>query len=65
MEVFSIKRVLFPFSGCETVSEPTVSLSTFLLVHLPFSAASDLKGREGGDREKGLRKWPYEDEEML
>ena len=45
------------YSGCEAVSEPTVSLSTFLLVHLPFSK-QELK-----DEEKELSNWPYDDDE--
>ena len=49
-------------SGCESVSEPTVSLSTFLLVHLPFSQISDgaEEGREGEEERK--RTWPYVDD---
>ena len=47
-------------SGCEAVSEPTVSLSTFLLVHLPFSSGAELGDREGDDGEKNS--WPYEDD---
>ena len=46
------------FSGCEAVSEPTVSLSTFLLVHLPFSE-QEVGGKQ--DEEKKLRDWPYDD----
>ena len=42
------------------MSEPTVSLSTFLLVHLPFSSGAELGDREGEDGEKNS--WPYEDD---
>jgi hypothetical protein len=47
----------FRQSGSVSVSEPTVSLSTFLLVHLPFSTVSEEQG------EHGEKQWPYEDED--
>jgi hypothetical protein len=50
----------FRRSGCEAVSEPTVSLSTFLLVHLPFS---EQEVGEKQDEEKKLRDWPYDDDD--
>ena len=50
----------FPSSdgGGGGLSEPPVSLSTFLLVHLPFSTQAKHQ-----EQQQLQQKWPYEDDD--